>query len=209
VLQLVHNASDQAWCGGLGGSPVVSYSLSRGLGSALEALCRNSDFFLRASQPEPQQPLLTSPSKYGVTELEANAAIVVKGDFDELQRRIHRRDGPVMQRVSDTSSKTARCPVWRAAIRCRRLVARRAWRGASSVPRLVLGASRALLAEVGRVNLCFRGDSELRLGVEGVLLDGPSRAAKAHQLRPFRPSRPTPGRRRSTRPIEVSRQREP
>jgi hypothetical protein len=74
----------------------------------------------------------------------------------------------------------------------------RRFRGSSS------GASRALLAEVGRVNLCFRGDSELRLGVEGVLLDGPSRAAKAHQLRPFRPSRPTPGRRRSARPIEVS-----
>jgi hypothetical protein len=29
-------------------------------------------------------------------ELEANAALVVKGDRDELQRRIHRRDGPIV-----------------------------------------------------------------------------------------------------------------
>jgi hypothetical protein len=56
----------------------------------------------------------------------------------------------------------------------------RRFRGSSS------GASRVLLAEVGRVNAWFRGDSELRLGVEGVLLHGPSRAAKA-PIAPFSP----------------------
>ena len=59
-------------------------------------LCRNSDFFLRASQPEPPASSSFSRifSKYGLTmssrvEFEANAAKVVKGDRDECQRRVH------------------------------------------------------------------------------------------------------------------------
>jgi hypothetical protein len=37
-------------------------------------------------------------------ELEANAAVVAKGDCDELQRRIHRRDGPVILAVLPVSA---------------------------------------------------------------------------------------------------------
>jgi hypothetical protein len=69
-------------------------------------LCRNSDFCLRASQPEPPASSSFSRSR-GLevrpddsrVELEANAAVVVKGNRDELQRRVHRRDGPIVLAV--------------------------------------------------------------------------------------------------------------
>ncbi len=70
-------------------------------------LCRTSDFCLRevprASQPEPpaSSSFSRSPAKYGLTtaarvELEANAAVVAKGNRDELQRRVQHQQRPTL-----------------------------------------------------------------------------------------------------------------
>ncbi len=63
------------------------------LAIAMLTLCRNSDFFLRACQPEPPASgplLLTRLLEVRLddsrVELEANAAKLVKGNRDEFQR---------------------------------------------------------------------------------------------------------------------------
>jgi hypothetical protein len=115
---VVHSASDQVWCGGR--LPVVAHTV-KARDSGVTLGYRDADslqelrlllacvpartpsllrsFLLRSGQVLLlTQPLEVRPDDSRV-ELEANAAIVAKGNRDELPRRVHRRDGPIVLAV--------------------------------------------------------------------------------------------------------------
>jgi hypothetical protein len=113
------SAIDQVWCGHGGRLPIVAYIVedsARGVtlgycdADSLQELRLLPSSCVRPSpnhqQPPPShaappwQPLeVRLDDSDSRVELEANAAVVAKGNRDELQRRIHRRDGPVILAV--------------------------------------------------------------------------------------------------------------
>ncbi len=96
---VVQSASDQVWCGGLERLPVVANTVED-LGVTLGYRDADSLQELRlllACVPARTPSLLlllTQPLEVRLddsrVELEANAAVVAKGNCDELQRRVYR-----------------------------------------------------------------------------------------------------------------------